>query len=158
MEEWKTIIDYPDYEISNMGRVRSLKKGKGARAKDGFLKPGKDGCGYLSVSISNQEGWRSFKIHRLVALHFIPNPDNKKEIDHINRIRDDNTVENLRWATRKENNLNTSRQQNEYKNISFRVRIIREEGIYDKTFLTLEEAIKKRDEILNSLNQSYSDI
>jgi len=156
MEEWKEIQEFPEYEISNLGRVRSLKQGKGARAIDGILKGGKDGCGYSCVALRHNGTQSHQKIHRLVAKAFIPNPEEKKEIDHINRIRDDNRVENLRWATRKENNLNPSRQQKEYHNISFRVRIVREEGIYDKTFMTLDEAIKARDEILTSLNQSYN--
>lgn len=157
MEEWKTIKDYPDYEVSSLGRVRSLKTGKGARAVDGILKGGKDGSGYPIVSLCEiNKKQKSWKVHRLVAEAFLPNPEAKKEIDHINRIRDDNRVENLRWATRKENNLNTSRQQKEYHNISFRVRVVREEGIFDKTFLTLEKAIQARDAILTTLDQSYT--
>ena len=59
--------------------------------------------GYKVVTIS----YKRYSVHRLVAQTFIPNPENKPAVDHINRIRDDNRVENLRWATSKENNNNS---------------------------------------------------
>ena len=61
--------------------------------------------GYLQVRINGS----IYKVHRLIAETFIPNPENKKEIDHINRDPQDNRVENLRWATRQENCRNTKR-------------------------------------------------
>ena len=60
--------------------------------------------GYLMVQIKGKD----YKVHRLVAECYIPNPENKKEIDHINRNKLDNRVENLRWVTRSENNRNRS--------------------------------------------------
>lgn len=63
-----------------------------------------DGQGYRRIGMNGKQ----FKIHRLVAETFIPNPDNKLFVDHINRVRDDNRVENLRWVTRSENQRNTS--------------------------------------------------
>ena len=95
MEEiWKTIEDYPDYMISSTGRVKSLKYGK-----EKILAERKHSNGYLRVSIKRKD----FYIHRLVAQAFIPNPDNKPQIDHINTDRTDNRVENIRWVTRNEN-------------------------------------------------------
>ena len=94
------------------------------------------------------------RIHRLMALAFIPNPENKQEVDHINRIRHDNRVENLRWATRSENQSNINVQINNklgHQHIrlnhgSYQVRIYRNGGyIYDKWFKTLDEAIMERD-------------
>lgn len=87
--EWKSIGN-TGYQISDSGKVKN-KHGK-------ILRP----CfrkGYEYVTIC---GIR-YSIHRLVALAFIPNPDGKPEIDHINAIRTDNRAENLRWVTRKEN-------------------------------------------------------
>jgi len=58
--------------------------------------------GYHAVSIHG----RSVEVHRMVAEKYLPNPENKEQVDHINRVRHDNRVENLRWVTRKENNEN----------------------------------------------------
>lgn len=58
---------------------------------------------------------KRIRVHRIVAETFIPNPDNKPEVDHINRIKSDNRVENLRWATRLENNQNRGPKKSGYK-------------------------------------------
>ena len=64
----------------------------------------KKGCGYLRVQVTG----KNYHVHRLVAEAFIPNPENKPEVDHINRNPTDNRVDNLRWSTRSENQRNTS--------------------------------------------------
>ena len=95
------IVGYPNYMIYDDGRVWSSTRGKGK-----FLKPCFDGRGYLKVCLSNDGIPKNMKIHRLVALHYIPNPDNKPEVDHIDRERLNNNIENLRWATSSENQSN----------------------------------------------------
>jgi hypothetical protein len=92
------IIGFPDYLVYPDGRVYS-KKGKGR-----FLKQRKHSAGYDRVQLRNSRGCFDKYIHRLVAEHYIPNPENKKEVDHINYIRNDNRVENLQWVTSTENN------------------------------------------------------
>ena len=113
-EVWKPIKDYEGlYEISNLGRVRNLNyKGSG---KGKILKNTKDSKGYLIVGLTKNGKRKLFKIHRLVAEAFIPNPENKPCIDHINTIKNDNRVENLRWVTNEENNNNplTKKKRNE---------------------------------------------
>ena len=99
------IQGYPNYLIYDDGRVFSKKN-------DIFLKPFKTSKGYLQVSLWNEESKKYFKIHRLVGLHYIPNPENKPMIDHINRDKQDNRKENLRWATDTENQQNTGIQKN----------------------------------------------
>lgn len=96
MEEiWKTIPGYEDYyEVSNLGRVRRIKTGY-------ILKP--SGKEYLEVCLSKHNKQRYFYIHRLVATAFLPNPENKPEVNHINGKKGDNRVENLEWFTRQEN-------------------------------------------------------
>lgn len=153
MEIWKDIEGFPDYQISSLGRVKSLKTGKGTRRKKGdppcILNPSLNPDGYPIVNIG-----KVVRVHRLVASAFLPKIDGKDEVDHINRICSDNSVENLRWVSRTEQVLNTSRQQHEYKNIGFRVKISRKDIGYkfDKTFHTLEEAIAVRDQELKKVD------
>lgn len=67
------------------------------------LKPTKDQKGYLRISLCKKSKKSTFKVHRLVAQHFIPNIDNKPQVNHINGIKIDNRLENLEWATASEN-------------------------------------------------------
>lgn len=111
MEEiWKPVKDYEGlYEVSNMGRVKSLNReflcsnGQIKKNKEKILTPRDNGRGYLNVHLTKDGCHKHLYVHRLVAEAFIPNPENKKEIDHINTIKTDNRVENLRWVTRYEN-------------------------------------------------------
>ncbi len=114
MEEiWKSIKNYEGlYEVSNLGRVRSLDRvtittnGKTVPFKGKILKTIKHKNGYLKVNLNKDKKQKTHLVHRLVAEAFIPNPNNKKYIDHINTIRDDNRVDNLRWVTASENQYN----------------------------------------------------
>jgi hypothetical protein len=101
-EIWKDITGYSgDYQISNTGKVRSLKR-KGII----ILSPRLDDDGYYCIGLRNSNQQKFKKVHRLVAETFIDNPENKKCVDHINNIRTDNRTENLRWVTIRENNQN----------------------------------------------------
>lgn len=102
-EVWKPITkgQRGKYEISNRGRVKSLNYRNTNIAK--ILKLGKDRKGYSQIMFYINKKPTTFRVHRLVAEAFIPNPNNKPFIDHINTIRTDNRVCNLRWATYKEN-------------------------------------------------------
>ena len=78
------------------------------RIWDGYtkeVKTFKNKYGYIQVSLCKNGKQKSFKVHRLLATAFIPNPENKSCVDHINGIRDDNRLENLRWVTHRENML-----------------------------------------------------
>lgn len=113
-EIWKDIEGYENlYQISNMGRVRSLRYGKSKILKNSVNKGG-----YCVVCLVKNQTYKSFYVHRLVATHFIPNPDNKPHIDHINTIRTDCTVINLRWVTNKENHNNSLSLHNHSKSNS----------------------------------------
>lgn len=99
-EIWKDIEGHKGvYQVSNFGRVKSFKV-----SADGFImKNGTDNNGYGIICLSNKNSRKTNKIHRLVAIAFIPNSINKAEVNHINGIKNDNRIENLEWATSKEN-------------------------------------------------------
>lgn len=98
IEEWKDIKGYEGiYQVSSKGRIKSLKFGKERLLKYALQD------GYQRVKLCKDGKQKLHFIHRLVAEAFIPNTDNKPCIDHINTIRTDNRVENLRWVTSKEN-------------------------------------------------------
>jgi YD repeat-containing protein len=100
-EEWRLIPDYPNYMISNLGRVKSLDYGR--TGKERILKLGYNGEGYLKVELWNEKGKTQFAVHKLVALVFIPNPDNLPEVNHKDENKENNCVDNLEWCTKSYN-------------------------------------------------------
>ena len=98
------IQDFPNYLIYPDGKVFSKNYNNSGKGQFRKFKPRSDG--YCQITLSNNGKIKVISIHRLVATHYIPNPDNKPEVDHINRIRNDNRVENLRWTTTSENTCN----------------------------------------------------
>lgn len=110
MEEeiWKDIIDYEGlYMISSLGRVMSSKYNKKK-----ILKPRVGSHGYHRVDLCKDSKIKSFLIHRLIAIHFIDNPDNFEHVDHINRNKLDNRIQNLRWCSRSTNSQNRTKKEN----------------------------------------------
>lgn len=109
-EIWKPVVGYEGlYEVSSLGNVRSLDRinAVGRMIKGKILKPqtNHSSGGYKQVVLYNK-GCKTYKVCRLVAKAFIPNPENKPCVDHINTVRTDDRVENLRWVTHKENSNN----------------------------------------------------
>lgn len=99
VEDWRPVVGYEGlYEVSDWGRVRSLKYGK-ERILYQYLTT----ANYYLVALSKNGKVRRFGVHRLVATAFIPNPDKKPQVDHISGVRTENFAWNLRWATQSEN-------------------------------------------------------
>jgi len=94
-EIFKIIEEFPEYEVSNLGNIRSYRI-----YKNGKLLKHRISNGYNRVMLNK----KNKMVHRLLAQAFIPNPENKPCINHINGIRNDNRVENLEWVTISENN------------------------------------------------------
>lgn len=101
-EIWIDIEGYGGcYQASNFGRVKSLKYNH--TFKERILKASKDKKGYLIVCLCKDGIKKSYKVHRLIALTFIPNPDNLPEINHKDEDKTNNRIENLEWCDRKHN-------------------------------------------------------
>ena len=111
MEVWKTIEGFEDYQISNIGNVKSLERVSFHRrygyfiTKEKILKQAKNKRGYLTVFIRNNNNKKTFLVSRLVGIAFIPNPKNKSQINHKDGNKSNNNDWNLEWNTALENNL-----------------------------------------------------
>jgi hypothetical protein len=115
MEEvWKKITEVESinhYEVSNFGRIRTIGTAyRGKFRKPRYLKQGNHKAGYKVVIVTNNSKKQvRYLTHRLVAMHFIGNPNNKPTVNHINGIKSDNHINNLEWCTHSENSFHAYR-------------------------------------------------
>lgn len=110
LEEWRDIEGYEGlYQVSNLGRVKSLKSQYGYRKI--ILKPRKNKYGYFHLQLHNKGNIKDCTIHRLVAQAFIPNPNNYPQINHKDENKLNNNVSNLEWCTAKYNTNYGTRNQ-----------------------------------------------
>lgn len=102
MEEFKDIEGFEGlYQISNQGRVKSLANDKTKKEK--ILKSGKNKDGYLLINLWKNGKVKNYRVHRLVAQAFLPNPNNLSEVNHKDENKTNNNVNNLEWCDRQYN-------------------------------------------------------
>lgn len=110
-EHWKLVPEFPDYEVSNHGRIRSWRQAtdgrKNHRKHPHYFKPFITRFGYAQVMLRKKNSPKPHRclVHRLVALAFIPNPKGLSDVAHNDGSKNHNHVNNLRWSTHRENQM-----------------------------------------------------
>lgn len=125
----KRLINFPDYTVSELGIITNIKTGK---VLTGSITP----KGYVRVTLRVNNKPKTVKVHRLVAETFIPNPENKPTVNHIDEDKTNNVASNLEWATMKEQNNHGTRTERMRKTQGHKILCIETGIIYD----TIKEA------------------
>ena len=138
-EEWRDIEEYEGlYQISNLGRVRSLNC-RGHKGCIGILTPRLDGKGYEMVALYKEGKARNTKVHRLVAQAFIPNPNNYQQVNHKDENKTNNNVKYLEWCTNVYNHNYGTRNERVGKSLSKKIICITTGEIFN----SMREACRK---------------
>jgi len=153
MEEWRAVTDYPNYFVSTLGRIKRRER---------FLKLSPNEAGYYRICLSKNGLVSSHSVARLVAGAFIPPVEGKLTVDHIDRVRTNNHVSNLRWANGTEQCLNrdiplgaTGQKHITRQQKWFKVQIKRNrQMLYTRLFTTLEEAMEARDQFIYAFSHT----
>lgn len=133
-EEWKECPEYPGYKVTKTGRIKS--------PNNTILEINPSQCGYIRVGVVREDGkYVRRSLHVLIALTYITNPEGKPIVDHINRVRTDNRVHNLRWVTHSENAKNIGSRKG--KNPSKKVDQFDLNGNFIKTWDNIKSVAKE---------------
>ena len=124
-EEWRDIPGYEGlYQVSNLGRVKSLEKidARGWHRKEKILVQIDNMHGYYQLMLYKNKNKKKISVHRLVALAFIPNPNNYPCVNHKDENKHNNNADNLEWCTHKYNNNYGTTQERRINNTNFKER------------------------------------
>ena len=127
-EIWKDVVGYEGlYQVSNLGRIKTFERKRFKKIENSFLmkktgreiimKTSKNCGGYETVCLHRNGEIKQFKVHRLVAMAFIPNPNNLPQINHKDENKANNSVENLEWCTERYNNSYGTRKERASKSV-----------------------------------------
>jgi hypothetical protein len=145
MEEeiWKDVEGFEGYKVSSFGRIKSFKHKKAGR----ILKLPLKAWGYFQTTLFKLGKPKFLSVHKLVALAFIPNPENKPEVNHIDGNKTNNNVQNLEWVTLSENSLHAfkiglSKKGKDRKNWKSYINIYSKTGEFLMQTVSLQDAAK----------------
>ena len=141
IEQWKTIDEFPQYSVSNLGRVKNNKTNR-------IMVGGFDKDGYKQVTISHNKHQYNRRICRLVAIAFIPNPNNYSEVNHKDFDKSNNFVENLEWVSEEQNK--------KHYNLSLRKKLIEKKRKKYFSNKTYEFIYNNKNKILNLYDSGYT--
>lgn len=168
-EIWKDVVGYEGlYQVSNLGRVKSI---RGRKVTEKIMKPHLQRTGYYSIWLCKEDKKGNKSLHRIIAEAFIPNPENKPCIDHVNGVATDNRIENLRWCTYKENSNNpvsiqkmiNTRNSDEYRRLqksiqpSKKVDMLTLDGEYIKSFISISDAARELNGNIAAIHRCCND-
>lgn len=140
-ELWKDVVGYEGlYMVSSNGRVICVGSDRAKRAtvsaNGSLIMSSKENKGYLSVTFTKNNKRTQIQLHRVIAQAFIPNPHNKPQVNHINGVKSDNSIENLEWVTPSEN------VKHSFKVLGRTIHNKNQTGIYGKAVICIETGIE----------------
>jgi hypothetical protein len=158
-ETWKDVRGYEGYyQVNSLGEIKSLERVVKTHNQHGetimkiqerVLSPGTNNHGYSTIVLYKNGGKKTFTAHRLVAIAFIPNTENKPEVNHKDGIKSHNWIANLEWDTTSENQkhaFNSDLKKPSYGNAKFTENQVKEiRWLYENTDLTLSGIARKFD-------------